>query len=225
MKNQLYFPGDYICEAEGCIKGHGAECLNNAIFSSYFGHVQQINKLVTVIPTFSFRYTPEIGDVVIGRVCQIYNKKWKLETNSKMDCTLGLGSINLPGVMQRRKSEDDEINMCKFFDLNDVVVCEVQKVGKNGSAALHTRNDKYGKLSNGILCCMRPDLIGPMKTRFIAKGGINIICGANGYIWISTNTNSTEDYQFTAKIRERIEYFNQSYSSIDFDLILRDLKI
>lgn len=220
MKKQLYFPGDYICESEGYIKGYGTECYDNSIFSSYFGTVQQINKLITVTPVFSFRYTPEVGDVVIGKVTQIYNKKWKLEMNSKGDCTLGLGSINLPGVMQRRKSEDDEINMSKFFDINDLVVCEIQKVNKNGSAALHTRNDKYGRLSDGVLCIIRPDLIKPMKTRFASIKNVNIIWGANGYIWISCKDENFKDLSSVSRIRSFIENANRDSLQIDPESLL-----
>lgn len=223
MKKQLYFPGDYICEAEGYIKGYGTETDGNAIFSSYFGSVQQINKLITVNPIFSFRYIPEVGDVVIGRVTQIYNKKWKLDMNSKADCTLGLGSINLPGVMQRRKSEDDEINMCKFFDVNDLIVCEIQKVNKNGSAALHTRNDKYGRLSDGVLCCIRPDLIKPMKTRFITIKNINIIWGTNGFIWLSCKSQEREDFDRISKIKMLIEKYNSESLVIEPESLLSDL--
>ena len=112
------------------------------------------------------------------------------------------------------------ITMSKFFDINDLIVCEVQKVNKSGSAALHTRNDKYGKLLNGILCCVRPDLMEPMKTRFITKGNINLICGANGYIWISCNSDLAEDLAIISRIRSMLEVLNFSYSKIDFDDLL-----
>lgn len=198
--SQLYLPGDYICDGEGCIKGHGTELVDNKIFSSYFGRVNQINKLVTVSPVFSVRYVPEIGDVVVGRVVQIYNKRWKIDTNARGDTTLGLGAINLPGVAQRRKSEDDEMNMHKYFAVNDMVVCEVQKVNKNGSAALHTRNDKYGKLSNGLLVIVAPDSIVAAKSRFITRGPVDVISGCNGYIWISSRDGSPESFRYIAEI-------------------------
>lgn len=215
-----YLPGDYICDSEGFIKAHGTEQRDGKIYSAHFGTVSQIDKLVTVIPFFSIRYTPEIGDVVIGRVIQIYNKKWKVDANAKGDTSLSLNAINLPGVMQRRKSEDDEMNMSNYFNVNDLIVCEVQKVTRNGSAALHTRSDKYGRLTDGILVVVSPDMLAPMKSRFISKGSIEIVGGCNGYIWISSKTDDVSSIQLVAQIKSVIENLYDNGSVIDLDTIL-----
>ncbi|KAM0681549.1 Exosome complex component rrp4 [Glugoides intestinalis] len=215
-----YLPGEYICECEGHIKGHGTTIIDGKITSMYFGDVMQINKLIRVIPKLTIRYTPEIGDVVVGRVIQIYNKKWKIDTNSKADTNLSLSAINLPGVMQRRKSEDDEINMCKFFDINDLIVCEVQKVSKTGNAALHTRNDKYGKLKNGVLVIISPDLLSPMKHRFISKENINIIGGSNGFIWISSQDLTPESFKRVSLIKTMIQNCYRENRIVDLESVI-----
>lgn len=44
------------------------------MYSSIVGRVERINKLITVKPLKS-RYMPQVGDVVIGRVQSISNKK------------------------------------------------------------------------------------------------------------------------------------------------------
>lgn len=220
LMRQLFLPGDCVCENEGCIKGHGTEQLGDKIYSSYLGTVNQINKLITVSPLFSVRYTPEVGDVVVGRVVQIYNKKWKVDANSRSDTTLGLGAINLPEVTQRRKSEEDEINMPKYFGINDVIVCEVQKVNKNGSAVLHTRSDKYGRLSSGVLATVPPDMLAVMKSRFISKGGVEITGGCNGYIWISSKDGSRESLEQVAQIRSAIEHSHDQGQTIDLETII-----
>jgi exosome complex component RRP4 len=189
----FYLPGQTICSAEGFIRGHGTSLASNMIKSTYFGTAKQINKLMTVNPAFAYKYAPEIGDVVIGRVVQIANRKWRLDTNSRAETSLGLSAINLPGVMQRRKSEADEMNMRSFFDINDLVVCEVQKVSKSGNAALHTRNEKYRRLGDGVLVEAPPFLVVPLRTRFLCSGLVEMIVGCNGYIWISTSSDSPED--------------------------------
>lgn len=220
---KTYLPGDDICESEGYIKGHGAEIYNKRIISNYLGTVSQINKLITVCPLFSIRYTPEIGDVIVGRVTQIYNKKWKLDTNSRSDTTLSLSAINLPGSIQRRKSEEDEIHMSSYFDIDDVLVCEVQKVNKNGGAALHTRSDKYGKLQNGVLVCVPPSHITPMKSRFLLKDTIEVVCGCNGFIWISSKEHSCESLKKLVKLKLAIEECYNSNNMIDFEVILSQI--
>lgn len=43
------------------------------------------------------RYTGDVGDVVIGRITEVGNKRWKVDVNAKQDAVLLLSSINLPG--------------------------------------------------------------------------------------------------------------------------------
>lgn len=68
------------------------------IRASVAGVMEQINKLISIKP-LRYRYAGEIGDVVVGRIVDITQKRWKVDTNSKLDSTLLLSSINLPGGM------------------------------------------------------------------------------------------------------------------------------
>jgi exosome complex component RRP4 len=52
--------------------------------------------LISVIP-YKTRYQGEIGDVIIGRITEVQRKRWKVDTNAKLDSVLLLSSINLPG--------------------------------------------------------------------------------------------------------------------------------
>lgn len=67
------------------------------------------------------RYAGEVGDVLIGRIMEIGNKRWVVDTNSKQDSALMLSSINLPGGIQRRKSENDELQMRSFFSEGEIL--------------------------------------------------------------------------------------------------------
>ena len=58
-----------------------------------------------------------------------------------------LSSINLPGGVQRRKLESDELQMRTFFQEGDLLVAEVQMLMSEGTMSLHTRSLKYGKVS------------------------------------------------------------------------------
>lgn len=58
--------------------------------------MQKVNKLICVRPLKS-RYVGEIGDVVVGRILEVQQKRWKVETNSRLDSILMLSSVNLPG--------------------------------------------------------------------------------------------------------------------------------
>lgn len=60
------------------------------------GVQEQINNLISVRPLKS-RYNGEVGDVIIGRITEVQQKRWKVDTNSRLDSVLLLSSVNLPG--------------------------------------------------------------------------------------------------------------------------------
>jgi exosome complex component RRP4 len=62
------------------------------------------------------------GDVIVGRVVEVAQSRWKIDINSNQQASLLLSSINLPGAMQqRRRTQLDELEMRKYFRENDVV--------------------------------------------------------------------------------------------------------
>lgn len=159
------------------------------IKSSVVGVVKQINKLISVVPLKS-KYVGEIGDVVIGRVTEIQKKRWKIDTNSRLDSVLLISSINLPGGELRRRNAEDEQSMRKLLQEEDLLSAEVQNVYQDGSLSLHTRSLKYGKLSQGVLVSVAPALIKRRKNHFHnLPCGVSVIIGNNGYIWISPIIN------------------------------------
>ncbi|KAI5151127.1 exosome complex component RRP4 [Enteropsectra breve] len=225
MEERTLFPGETVCKSEGFIRGHGTNNSGEDIISSLMGHRKQINKLVTIEPLQDYMYTPEIGDIVIGRVVQIYNKKWRIQANSKFDTSLCLSAINLPGIMQRRKLESDEMNMRSFFDVDDLVVCEVQKISKSGNASLHSRNEKYGKLENGILACIPLPLNVPVKSRFLQNEHCQIIAGSNGYVWISPLSQTFESFQCTNRLACLINEHVRRSIAVNIEEILQQINM
>lgn len=77
-------------------RGHGTYEDENKLNSSVAGVKEQVNKLISIRPLKS-RYNGEIGDVVVGRITEVQQKRWKVETNSRLDSVLLLSSVNLPG--------------------------------------------------------------------------------------------------------------------------------
>lgn len=78
------------------IRGHGTYEENGQLKSSVAGVREQVNNLISVRPLKS-RYNGEVGDVVVGRITEVQQKRWKVETNSRLDSLLLLSSVNLPG--------------------------------------------------------------------------------------------------------------------------------
>lgn len=184
--------GTSIASSHVFMKGHGTflSTSSDEILSSMCGSVERVNKLISVRPARS-RYAAEVGDLVIGRVTEVGPKRWKVDINAKTDSALQLSSINLPGGIQRRKVESDELQMRNFFQENDLLVAEVQMMFQDNSSALHTRSLRYGKLKNGILVTVSPNLIQRLKSHFVhirdndVSLDVDLIIGLNGYIWIA----------------------------------------
>ncbi|KAG0436286.1 Exosome complex component RRP4 [Dictyocoela muelleri] len=201
---KMHIPGDEIVDNSNYLQGYGTYTFQGKLISSLLGTPNLINKLYFVNPYKKYRFYGNIGDVIIGRIVGIGHKRWDIEMNSIYKCSLNLTAINLPGPVQRRKLESDQLNMKKFFDKNDLVVAEIQKISKSGTCSLHTRNDKYRKLENGFLVEIPPFLIGRYRSHFIEINEFVVIIGKNGFIWIGTN--SADDRKDDILIFDVYEY-------------------
>ncbi|KAF9408692.1 exosome non-catalytic core subunit rrp4 [Podila epigama] len=186
-------PGEVITSDTAFMRGHGTYIENEKVLSSVAGVVDRVNKLISVRPLHS-RYTGEIGDVVVGRITEVAQKRWKVDVNARSDAILLLSSINLPGGVQRRKQESDELQMRNFFMEGDLVVAEVQNFFGDGAYSLHTRSLKYGKLRNGSFVSVSPSLVTRSKSHFYSLAcGVDMILGLNGYIWVSAHVPQSLD--------------------------------
>ncbi|RKP10120.1 hypothetical protein THASP1DRAFT_22129 [Thamnocephalis sphaerospora] len=185
MSEQTFVtPAEVVTSDPSFMRGHGTYQEGKDIVSAVAGVVEQVNKLVTVRPLRT-RYGGEIGDVVVGRITEVAQKRWKVDVNARQDGVLLLSSVNLPGGVQRRKSESDELQMRKFFTEGDMVVAEAQAFFQDGAMSLHTRSLKYGKLRNGTLVVVPPSLVLRSRSHFhTIANSVEVILGLNGYIWV-----------------------------------------
>jgi len=190
--SNLMTPGDTITTDTGFMRGHGTFLEDAELRASVAGVIERVNKLICVRPLKS-RYNGEIGDVVVGRVIEVGQKRWKVDTKSKLDSILMLSSVNLPGGELRRRCEEDERLMRDYLVEGDLISAEVQTVFTDGALSLHTRSLKYGKLGQGVLVDVCPSLVKRRKTHFHnLPCGASLILGNNGLIWISPISNDGE---------------------------------
>jgi len=183
-------PGDIITEDTGFMRGHGTFVDGGKLLASVAGVVEKVNKLICVQPLQS-RYVGEIGDVVVGRVTEVGQRRWKVDCQARLDAVLMLSSVNLPGGVLRRRSAADELMMRQFFVEGDVISCEVQSIFHDGVLSLHTRSLKYGKLDHGTFVLVSPTLVKRCKNHFHSLPcGVGVVLGNNGYIWIGQNVNT-----------------------------------
>lgn len=183
-QNAIVTPGELVTDDPVWMKGHGTYYLDNDTYSSVAGTVSRVNRLLSVIPIRG-RYQPETGDHVVGRITEVGQKRWKVDIGSKQDAVLMLGSVNLPGGVLRRKNEADELQMRNFLKEGDLLNAEVQSLFQDGSASLHTRSLKYGKLRNGVFVQVPSSLV--VRSKYHSHelpGGVSVIIGVNGYVWL-----------------------------------------
>ncbi|KIM59714.1 hypothetical protein SCLCIDRAFT_27119 [Scleroderma citrinum Foug A] len=191
-ESKLTCPGETITSAHDFMRGHGTYTDNDLVIAAAAGTIQRVNKLVTV-KAVRTRYTPEVGDLVVGRITEVQPRRWKVDAHSRQDAVLMLSSVNLPGGVQRRKLESDELQMRTFFEEGDLLVAEVQAFFSDGAMSLHTRSLKYGKLRNGQLIVVPSVLVRRLKSHFIVLPcGVDLILGLNGYIWISKHMKDSD---------------------------------
>ena len=178
--------GEFISNDLSYMRGHGTYLDEGAEFikSNLCGQVESVGKLIIVHPLNS-RYKGNTGDVVVGRVMEVVPKKWMIDVQGEQLGQLMLTSIGLPDGVQRRKTEEDELQMRTYFKEFDIVVAEVQQINMNGTINLQTRNERYGKMSNGVLVKVNPNLVQTCPSHFLELGGdTSIVLGKNGFIWI-----------------------------------------
>uniref|UniRef100_A0A8C5PZE2 Exosome complex component RRP4 n=1 Tax=Leptobrachium leishanense TaxID=445787 RepID=A0A8C5PZE2_9ANUR len=189
----LVCPGDTITTDTGFMRGHGTYLEDEKLLASVAGVVERVNKLICV-RALKTRYNGEVGDVIVGRVTEVQQKRWKVDTNSRLDSVLLLSSVNLPGGELRRRSAEDELAMRSYLEEGDLISAEVQAVYSDGALSMHTRSLKYGKLGQGVLVQVSPSLIKRRKTHFHnLPCGTSIILGNNGFIWLYPTPEQTEE--------------------------------
>lgn len=169
------------------------------------------------------RYTPEIGDLVVGRITEVQAKRWRVDVAASQLAILQISAINLPGGILRKRTETDELQIRSFFSEGDLVVAEVQQLHQDGAASLHTRSLKYGKLRNGVFVSVSGTGGGGGVVRSKRQlwtmegangaGKIDVLLGVNGYIWISKHVESEAPAEAAGINRMEESVSSRVYSS------------
>ncbi|KAL8841999.1 MAG: hypothetical protein Q9176_002937 [Flavoplaca citrina] len=222
-------PGELVTDDPQWMRGHGTTATpgSTAILATVAGTLLRTNKLLSIQPLRA-RYTPEIGDLVVGRIVSVETKRWKVDVSAPLLAHLPLSAINLPGGILRKRTSTDELAIRTFFSEGDLLVAEVQSVYQDGAASLHTRSLRYGKLRNGVF--MRVSGTGggggvvrarrQVWTINTANGGgdVDVVLGVNGYIWICKHSRgelvaSSEEAKRMNEITRMEEAVNESMYS------------
>ncbi|TVY81784.1 Exosome complex component rrp4 [Lachnellula suecica] len=213
-QKDIVTPGEIVTEDPQWMRGHGTFLeAPTTLRSTVAGTVQKTNKLVSVRPLRA-RYTPEIGDLVVGRIIEVQSKRWRVDVGAPTLADLPLSAINLPGGILRKRTDTDELQIRTFFSEGDLLVAEVQSLRQDGSASLHTRSLKYGKLRNGVFMSVSGTGGGGGVVRAgkqiwtietdNAGGKVDVVLGVNGYIWISMHVEVAKSETSITRIEESV---------------------
>ncbi|KAK6500336.1 exosome non-catalytic core subunit rrp4 [Arthrobotrys musiformis] len=224
-------PGEVVTDDPQWMRGHGTylspATSGQSIISSLAGTISKTNKLLS-IRALKFRYIPEIGDLVVGRILEVQTKRWRVDIAAPHSATLLLSSINLPGGILRKRTSTDELQIRTFFSEGDLLVAEVQTLSNDGLASLHTRSLKYGKLRNGVFMTIDAGMVRRMKSHVLTLptsnggGDVDIYLGVNGYIYIAKHTTplteSTTEGKSVSITRLEEEASEAIYSNVNEEI-------
>lgn len=186
LRPQLVCPGDVVTSEPGTLRGRGVvEREDGKLVATLCGVVEHVNKLLYVRP-LKLRYAGSVGDVVVGRVVEVQAERWAVEIGTAMLAYLHLGAIQLPGNVQRRRTDEDSLRMRELFEENDIISAEVQKVNDSGELALQTRSARYGKLQNGSVCTLPSVYVRRQAQHLVTLPhiGVMVVLGNNGWVWV-----------------------------------------
>lgn len=216
-------PGSTIPTEDLSVRARGT-LLNDSphgrvLTATVAGVISRVNKLVMVRPLRA-KYVPETGDVVVGRVVELAGKRWRLDVNAAKYAVLLLSAVNLPGGVQRRRTQEDELNMRAFFKEGDLVSAEVQEQWDDGSAALHTRSLRYGKLERGTFVSVQAELVKRAKKHFHRlESGVHAILGNNGYIFLSERAEDEGMQEGGVEMRKKVARVRNCVMALDMQFI------
>ncbi|KAJ3046769.1 Exosome complex component RRP4 [Rhizophlyctis rosea] len=191
-------PGEVITRDPAFAGGLGTiptldRSVDPTIIASVTGIVDRVNKFIRV-QQLRARYHGEVGDVIVGRVSELGPKRWKIDFGGQLDGVLTLDSISLPGGVQRRKSESDELHMREYFAEGDLICAEISSRYRDGAAQLNMRGKSFGKLRNGNLVTVPSSLVKRSKSHFTTLScGVDAVLGMNGWIWVRKHETMAED--------------------------------
>eukprot|EP01120_Amphizonella_sp_Union-15-10_P003382 TRINITY_DN13801_c0_g1_i1.p1 TRINITY_DN13801_c0_g1~~TRINITY_DN13801_c0_g1_i1.p1 ORF type:complete len:277 (-),score=28.55 TRINITY_DN13801_c0_g1_i1:10-840(-) len=190
VQTQIILPGQTITTDTDYMRGHGTYETNEELIGSVAGVVERVNKLITVRPLNS-RYNGDVGDIVVGRVTEVSQSRWKVDINTRQDAVLHLSSINMRGGI-RRRTVADRLQMREYFVEQDLIVCEVAKF-YDEQISLQIRKG-HGKLANGLFISVSPALIKRCPSHIQRLTcGVTVFLGNNGYIWITEPTEEDQE--------------------------------
>jgi len=196
---KIVLPGSLIGDAKSKLPGKGTFKEGNKIYSSRLGILEEKGKYVNVIP-LSGVYDPNIGDVVIGIIQEVFKNAWIIDINAPYPALLTMEEA--PWKMEYGETS-------KYLKVGDVIVAIIKLIDEARNIEITMKGKQCRKIEDGIIIEIQPSKV----PRVIGKNAsmLNILkrytkcwifVGQNGRIWIKGND---ENVNMLIKALRKIE--------------------
>jgi exosome complex component RRP4 len=183
-KREVVLPGEFLAEKKGKKVGKGAYFEGEKVFAKVLGIPKITEMEINVIP-LSGVYLPNFGNKVIGIIESVELSGWFVDINSPYNAFLPLAEAVEEYV------DTSRADISRYFDIGDVIFCEISRVTKNKTVQVSMRGIGCRKLYGGVIVKVTPSKIpriigrgGSMITLIKNKTKCDIYTGQNGLIWI-----------------------------------------
>ncbi|MEM3074742.1 MAG: exosome complex RNA-binding protein Rrp4 [Candidatus Pacearchaeota archaeon] len=212
-ERKLVTPGEIIVSGN-FLPGEGTRKEDNNIIAQRFGLVDEIDRLIKIIP-LSGVFNPRRGNIVIGKVEDITFNGWITNIGTAKSSFLPITEV--PKYI-------DKNHLDEFLDIGDFFSAKILGVKQKGiDLSIDSRG--LGKLEGGIIILINPNKVpriigksGSMITLIKDRTNTKITVGQNGCIWIKGDKVEDEllakkaimfvsDNSFINGLTEKVEEF------------------
>ncbi|VVB79351.1 Exosome complex component Rrp4 [uncultured archaeon] len=177
---KVIVPGEVIVKGKEYLPGEGTEKKGEEIVAMRFGLVEEVDRIVKVIP-LSGVYQPRRGNVVIGKVEMVTFNGWVLNIGAADTGFLSL--MEVPRFVN--KDAMDEV-----MSIGDMVVAKIWAINQRG-IDLSLKQKGLGVIDEGMIMKINSNKVprvigkeGSMIKLIKDETGCNITVGQNGLIWV-----------------------------------------
>ncbi|RAP47484.1 MAG: hypothetical protein BZ136_06240 [Methanosphaera sp. rholeuAM74] len=197
-QKELVLPGTLLTDNDYKL-GRNTFKQKDKIYSDITGLAYFNSDNVTVIP-LNYKYEPQYGDLIIGKVLSSSYSSWSIDLNSTYNGFLPTTELY----------DKNEQNLSSIINVNDKLLLRVAHVDEIKRVKLTIRSQGLGKFNQGVIIRVKQPTIHFLseENAFLASmirecTGSDIIIGKNGLIWINGRSEEIE------KIIKIIEYIDE----------------
>lgn len=197
-ERETVVPGELI--ATGKEAGENSYKEGDSVYAAKYGFKEEKENFADVLPA-NTKYSPKVGDKIIGIVEDVDFKNWYLDINCPYDARLPVSQH--PAYIESGELES-------HLEIGDTVIVEVIDVDKEMNVNVKMNEQELKKITKGRLIEISPSKVprvigknASMISMLKRESNCNIYVGQNGRIWIDGKTKDIE------KVAEAIEIIEE----------------